>query len=187
MTRKTFLLWLAAGGALLLLLGLGWLIIPALNRGHLLIETKVSPDASAPQAAIKSTFYLLDTDMMTLAAAGDKNGDLREKVFRENPQLENLAGIMNARRRAAYSLGPDVVPFIEQSRPLWEPHVIQSVEADSTGGARFQDLKPGDYWLMGRRDWSDGVDFWNMRVTVKRGENRLMLDKTNALQCSSCK
>ena len=88
---------------------------------------------------------------------------------------------MDARRRNAYSLGAEVIPFMEDSRPLWEPHVIRSIRTDAQGRALFQGLKPGDYWLMGRTETKEGAAFWNQRVSVGRGENRITLDQTNAL------
>ena len=89
--------------------------------------------------------------------------------------------IDRVRRRAAYSLGAEIIPFMEDSRPLWAPHVLQSKRTDAQGRVVFESLKPGDYWLMGRTESADDAAFWNQRLSVNRGENRITLDQTNAL------
>jgi hypothetical protein len=92
-----------------------------------------------------------------------------------------VAQVMDARRRSAYSLGAEALSFMEDSRPLWESHVVQSAQTDAQGRAAFQSLKPGDYWLMGRMEAGSGAAFWNQRISLSRGENRITLDQHNAL------
>jgi hypothetical protein len=89
--------------------------------------------------------------------------------------------VMDARRRNAYSLGAEIITFVEDSRPLWETHVIQSARTDAQGRAVFENLELGDYWLMGRTESVDGAAFWNQKLSVNRGENRITLDQSNAL------
>jgi hypothetical protein len=188
MKRKRILLFVSVAFALLLLAALAWAVSGRLTRGVLSVTAQVSRsggDAPRPRARL----YLLDEDMMRLALVkGGEPSPLQEKVFRENPRLRNLAGVMNARRREAYSLGPEVSDFVEQSRPLWQPHVLQSAETDANGRAVFYNLAPGDYWLMGSAEIPDGgVAFWNLPVTVGRGETSVRLEPFNSLQCSGCK
>ena len=172
--------------ALLILCGLGWLIIPKLNRGSLLIDAQIVRPSGETQAVAYETFYLLDSDMIMLAMVkGNEGSPVRDKVYSEHPNLGMVAQVMDARRRNAYSLGAEVIPFVEQSRPLWEPHVIQSSQTDAQGRAVFKNLKPGDYWLMGRTEAAGGAAFWNQRVSVGRGDNKVMLDQTNALYMKS--
>jgi hypothetical protein len=187
MKRKRILLLVSVAFALLLLAALAWAVYGRLTRGVLLVSAHVSlsgADASRPRVRL----YLLDDDMMRLALVkGGEPSPLQEKVFRENPRLRNLAGVMNARRREAYSLGPEVSNFVEQSRPLWQPHVLKSAETDANGRAAFYNLLPGDYWLMGTAETpGGGVAFWNLFVTVGRGETSVRLEPANSLQCSGC-
>ena len=188
MKRKRILLFVFVAFALLLVAALAWAVSQRLTRGVLLVTAHVSRSGEDAPAR-SATLYLLDEDMMRLALVkGGEPTALQEKVFRENPRLRNLAGLMNARRREAYSLGPEVSDFMEQSRPLWQPHVLQSTEVSPEGRATFRNLSPGDYWLMGRAETSDGgLAFWNLPVTVKRGENSIRLDPLNSLQCSGCR
>ena len=169
--------------ALLILCGLGWLIIPKWNRGSLLMEAQVVRSSGKTQPAARETFYLLDADMIRLVMVeGNESSPLRDQVYREHPTLETVARVMDARRRSAYSLGAEVIPFMLNSRPLWETHVVQFAHTDTHGHALFKSLKPGDYWLMGRMDTAgEGAAFWNQPITIGRGENRVKLDQTNAL------
>lgn len=189
MKRKRARLIFYVAFALILLAGLGWLTARRLKGGALLVEARLSSSKGEQRPAGKVTLYLLDEDMMRLAlVTGNEPTPLQERVFRENPKLRNLAGLMNARRREAYSLGPEVSAFIEQSRPLWQPHVLQTALTDAYGRATFRNLKPGDYWLMGYTETGEGngVAFWNLFVTVNRGEQSITLEPLNSLQCSAC-
>jgi hypothetical protein len=182
MTRKRIHLLLVGMFALLLLCGLGWLIIPRLTRGSLSMNAQIVHPSGETQRVAHETFYLLDADMIMLAMAkGSESSPAREQVYKEHPNLGMVAQVMDARRRNAYSLGAEVMTFIEHSRPLWEPHVVRSASTDEQGHAVFQSLKPGEYWLMGRMQAATGAAFWNQRVSVSRGDNKITLDQTNAL------
>jgi hypothetical protein len=168
--------------AFLILCGLGWLVIPRLNRGSLMMEAQIIRPSGETQLAAHESFYLLDVDMILLAMnEGNERSPLREQLEREHPNLKMVARVMDARRRSAYSLGAEAIAFMENSRPLWESHVVRSARTDAQGRAVFESLKPGDYWLMGRTQAGGGAAFWNQRIFVNRGENRIVLDQNNAL------
>jgi hypothetical protein len=175
--------FLVAGAlAILLLVGSGWLIIPRLTRGSLVVDARIAYKPGESRPLLNETFYLLDADMILLSMVeGNEAGPLREKVYREHPNLGMVARVMDARRRNAYSLGAEVIQFMEDSRPLWETHVVQSARTDGQGRIVFKNLKPGDYWLMGRTKTNEGAAFWNQRVSIDRGRNEIMLDQDNAL------
>ena len=139
------------------------------------LRLRVQTD-STRQAAL--TAHLLDIDPIELVLAGaDDQSPQGREVYRAHPKLEQLAGLMNARRQAAYSLGPDVFLFLEQSRPLWEPHVVATLRTDAEGRAGIDGLSPGNYWLMGYSEES----FWVRPVAVREGDNVVILDRSNAL------
>lgn len=187
MKRRRILLWLSIAFVLLLIAGL-FVARRTRARATLSVDARVYYSNGEVQPTPSATIYLLDSDVIGLALVKEGGPDpLQEKVFRDNPKLRNLAGLMNARRHAAYPLSPDVVPFVEQSRPLWQPHVVQTALTDAAGRARFSNLAPGDYWLMCLTETrTGGVVFWNLFVRIHGGQNSIGLDPTNSLQCSSC-
>lgn len=152
------------------------------NRGSLAVEARAVFPAGDPRPIAQVTIHLLDADLIRLAMAeGDEHSPSHDKVHAENPRLKSLAGLMNGRRREAYSLGPDAFLLLEQSRPLWEPHVLRTAETDAEGRASFENLRPGQYWLMCYRWKGGGEAFWNHQVIVEKGTNRVALDEINAL------
>lgn len=182
MTRRRISIILAAAFALLILCGLGWLVIPGLFRGSLSMKAQIVRPSGESQAVTRETFYLLDVDMISLAMIeGGESSPVREKLYREHPNLGMVARVLDARRRSAYSLGAEALSFMENSRPLWESHVVQSAQTDVQGRAVFKSLKPGDYWLMGRTQGASGAAFWNQPISLSRGENQITLDQTSAL------
>ena len=56
-----------------------------------------------------------------------------------------------------------------------------SAQTDFKGHALFEKIKPGTYWLMGMAETRAAFAFWDFKVTVASGENKLMLDQNNAL------
>jgi hypothetical protein len=173
--------------ALALLVALSWFFVRNFARGTL--EARVTYRAADERAAGFAALYLLDTDMMKLPLVKEgEESPLEQEVFRRHADLRNLARVLNARRREAYSLGPEVTRFVEESEPLWQPHVIRTARADADGRAILYNLKPGQYWLMARVETAEkGVGFWNLPVTVNAGENQISLTPFNSLQCSSCR
>lgn len=130
----------------------------------------------------QATFHLLDVDPINLVmTGGDEHTPWGEEVYNAHPNLRELASLLSARRQAAYSLGPDVFLFLEQSRPLWKAHVIRSVQTDMAGNARLVDLKPGSYWLMGYSEMHEAGAFWVQQVDIKDGANEVVLERSNAL------
>lgn len=61
------------------------------------------------------------------------------------------------------------------------PHFLREVQTDFQGKVVIKDIRPGDYWIMGVTDTREDYAFWNYKITVKPGENKLLLDQNNAL------
>ena len=68
-----------------------------------------------------------------------------------------------------------------KSKPFWESNIVKTVQTDFKGQAVLENLKPGDYWLAGIAETRAGVAIWNYKVTVKAGDNKVLLDQNNAL------
>ena len=82
MTRERTHLLLAGTFTLLILFILGWIIIPKLNRGSLVMEAQIARPSGEAQPVAGATFYLLDADMIVLAMAkGNDSSPLRDRVY----------------------------------------------------------------------------------------------------------
>ena len=157
----------------------------ATNRdegGSLSVEARVVVDGDTRPVS-GETLYLLDADPILLAMAEVNEGDaVQVRTHREHPRLRMLAGLMNARRLAAYRLGTDIALVLEESRPLWETHVVRTARTDERGRAVFDGLAPGHYWLTCLSERDGKLAFWNPRVTVARARTEaVVLDQSNAL------
>jgi hypothetical protein len=132
------------------------------------------------------TFHLLDVDPFHLVMSGEhENTPQGSEVYRTHPRLKILAGKLNARRFGGYSLSSDVFLFIDQSRPLWELHVLRSGQTDSSGASSIDNLTPGSYWLLAYSRVPDGESFWVQQVDINAGANEVELQRANALYVSS--
>lgn len=153
--------------------------------GSLLVEARVAVGGETRPVGLE-TLHLLDADPIRLAMAEpDESDAVQSKTHREHPRLRVLAGLMNGRRFSAYPLGTDIALMLEQSRPLWETHVVRTARTDERGRALFERLAPGHYWLMCLSERDGKLAFWNPRVTVTRGATEaVVLDLSNALTYS---
>src|SRR5215213_7224469 len=152
------------------------------NRASLRLKARPGspPGDSTPLAGV--TLHLLDIDPIDLVVTGvEDHTPHGERVYQDHPRLKELANLMNARRQAAYSLGPDVFLFLSQSRPLWEPRVIKSAQTDAEGNARLDGIKPGSYRLIGYIEAPGREAFWDRQVAVDEGDNEVVLESSNAL------
>lgn len=153
-------------------------------RGSLAVEARIAV-AGTTRPIKQETLYLLDADLIRLAMAETGAGDdAQAKAHREHPRLKMLAGLMNARRFSAYRLGPDIALLFEQSKPIWEKHVVQTARTDDGGRAVFEKVAPGDYWLTCLSERDGKLVFWNPRVNVGREPQAVVLDERNALTVS---
>lgn len=157
MTRKSKLIALAGTGILLLIFIIGY----SLNRGSLEIEAQIIYQLGGPQPVARETFYLLNADVRQLA-------DLNTAY--ESTPLENTY------RRKRYSRF-----LMEEGKPFWTPYVVKSGQTDFKGHAVFENIKPGDYWVMGLTETRGGDSMiWNVKVTIGRGKNTLALSNDNS-------
>lgn len=143
---------------------------------------------SSGDATHRSTvaFHLLDVDPIHLVMNGELESTPQGgEVYKEHPKLKTLAGKLNARRFGGYSLSPDAFLFLDQSRPLWESHVIKSGQTDATGNAVLDDLAKGTYWLVAYSRASGEEAFWVQQIDIQEGATEVELLRSNALYFSS--
>jgi hypothetical protein len=150
------------------------------RAGSLQIEAQIIYSMGGPQPVARQTFYLLDTDLKEVArTGGDKEIKAEDKVA-----VTSIAALV-----ALLYVAESGQPFKKKaameafigSKPVWESHIVQTAETDFKGQAEFKNLTPRDYWIVGITETRSSVAIWNHKVTVKRGENKVMLDQNNAL------
>ncbi|MDQ3750411.1 MAG: hypothetical protein M3367_15560 [Acidobacteriota bacterium] len=59
------------------------------------------------------------------------------------------------------------------------PHVAYTTTTDFQGKAQFSDVKPGEYYLFSFTQVGKSVVIWNLKTTVKSGQNSVTLDQKN--------
>ncbi|HEX8491969.1 MAG TPA: hypothetical protein VF658_03950 [Pyrinomonadaceae bacterium] len=183
--QKRVALPLIAFLVLLIVFGVGWW----LYRASLVIEAQIIYNMGGPQPVARQSFYLLDTDPLSLTADDPKFKAKVDAAKNEDEKMNiQLSGVMLAllknsieKRDMAEKSGKTLLGTLELSKPFWEAHLVQSAQTDFKGHAVFENLKPGTYWLMGMTETRAAFAFWNEKISVGIGENKITLDQNNAL------
>lgn len=128
------------------------------STGTLQIEAQIVYNVGGPQPAARDKFFLFDVDPTELQIPDARRGDATSVALQ----------ITFPYRRA------DVDEVIN-------PHIIQTVVTDFKGQATFENLKPGDYWLVGSTKTRRDDAYWLYKVSVKAGENKVQLSQDNAV------
>jgi hypothetical protein len=185
MNGKKILLPLTSYLALVTMLAVGCSFL----RSTLIIDAQIIYNMGGPQPVARQTFYLLDADLLSLKADDPKIKAKLDSVTDETEKLSLtmsamlLAALRNAveNQDMAEKSGKSLLRSVELSKSYWEPHLVQSMQTDFKGHAVFENLKPGNYWLVGMTETRAAFAFWNLKVSLARGENKLMLDQNNAV------
>ncbi len=176
-TRKSLSISLTVTGAILNISQAGW------NRtGTLNMEAQIIYSMGGPQPVARQTFYLLDTDLKEIPRLKENSLKAEDKASVET--FASLVALLYLAQGGGGQQNLEKKGTMEvflKSKPLWESNIIRSVQTDFKGQAAFEGLKPGDYWLVGIAETRMSVALWNHKVTVKAGENKVLLDQNNAL------
>ena len=174
------------------------------DRGRLSIEAQSIYNAGGPQPVAHDTFYLLDADLLDVEvpkAPEPRKGVTREEVVqamsRLTPAQQLKLMIMIAQynktvQEAARQRGVDTPDTpanmartiglnVELLKREKATHFIQAATTDFQGRTTFESIEPGDYWIMGATQTRADFAFWNHKVSIKPGENKVLLDQSNAL------
>lgn len=174
------------------------------TRGRLIIETQIIYNMGGPQPAARESFHLLDADVLDIAVPQPQKGatslqdalsrltpvqnlKLRITMAQYNQRLHEVARQYGKELPAAPSTSEEDLTAIAAAIDLMKiakdtaPHFVQSAGTDFQGRITFENIEPGDYWVMGATKTRADFAFWNYKVTVKPGENKVLLDQNNAL------
>jgi hypothetical protein len=151
------------------------------------LEAQIVYNMGGPQPVAQTHFYLIRSDLKDLLRQGvlqnvDKNksasGEDEATFLGTTLVLMYLSGMGV---KAPSSDIKSVISAFNTSKAVWQSSVVQSAETDFKGLANFVDLSPGDYWITGIAETRGGFALWNNKVTIKRGENTLVLSQNNAV------
>jgi hypothetical protein len=179
------LIAISVSAFLLIALGIIWWTY----KGSLEIEAKIIYNMGGPQPVARQTFYLLDIDPFSLRADDPQFTAKMDAAKTEDEkklltlQSANFLLLKLAVEKKQMKEGSEkaFLGILEISKPFWEDHLIQSVQTDFNGQAKFNNLKPGRYWLIGMTETRAAFAFWNVSVSVGWGENKLLLDQNNSM------
>lgn len=152
------------------------------HSASLNLEAQIVYTMGGPQPVARQDFYLLDVDPF-LVKQEKQNTSSREEmiyalsVINWNMFVEQVK--LSAEREIP--LDKKLIPMVSNSQVFLAPHIVQTVQTDFQGRAVFEKLRPGEYWLMGIAETRSSAAFWNYKVTVNPGENKVLLDQNNAL------
>lgn len=128
-------------------------------KGTLHIETAIIYAIGGVQPVAREDFYLLDTDLISILKQVEPNR-------KEDELLGNLG--------LAYKLHN-----AEKHFAAIQQHAKYKVTTDLQGKAQFQNVEPNTYYLYGITSTRSGAAIWNLKTTVKAGQNSEILDSKN--------
>jgi hypothetical protein len=132
------------------------------STASLQVEAQIIYKVGGPQPVARDTFLLLDTDV-------DKLPETQESLKASRGDL-----LIDRLKRIDF--------FLNDGKSILERHKVQSGQTDFKGQITFENVKPGDYWVFGiaetRTDMRPMI--WNVKTTVKPGENKLVLSNDNS-------
>jgi len=131
----------------------------------------------------KNTSMILAT-MLLLLSSSSCSLD-RGMLEIEVQVIYSLGGPQPVARETFRLVDMDLRTLSEEEREHWNlaalnQHTVQSVQTDFQGKATFEDIVPGDYWVLGSTKTRNGMPMaWNIKVTINRGKNKLVLSNDN--------
>lgn len=183
------------------------------DNGSLIIEAKIVYPANDVRPVARSSFFLLDKDLLDVEVPSPQELKVRS-IEEYTSKLSNPQNLKSAIRLAQAVKGmradmerigveknvefPPETPKTDREKKNTlmgiqlliirmmndketAGHFLQEVITDFQGKVVIKDLRPGDYWIMGVTDTRKDYAFWNHKITIKPGENRLLLDQYNTL------
>lgn len=136
------------------------------------VETNF-PDSGAHRTLALQTVYLLKESITSpeMEEAFKKYMASTAPPFQPSIRLEEK----QIRTRAGF--------MVSDGRKIWERYLVEKVETNFEGKAKFRKLSPGDYWVYSiyRRHTGEWI-MWNVKTTVQFYENtEIKLNNSNLL------
>ena len=132
------------------------------KRGVATIEVAVTDKDGRTQPVAKEMFRLLTGNMIDLLGgnSNDPNGAKKLWAVADDPDPEAVIRV----------------------HKVFLKHVLSSATTDAQGKAKFGPVFPGTYYILG---WTsvgqeDEIMIWNYKIEVKPGEQKFILNSSNA-------
>ena len=149
---------------------------PAPKKATLSIETGIIYRTGEVVPVARTTFYLLDDDVLTIA----KNGGLQPKaetlrIFKtvDEALLSDIGYALAGRHQVLYT------DFAASFLKVLEPHIITKFTTDFSGKATVPDLEAKQYFLFGAGATRRSNALWNLKIDLTK-ETHIVLDQNNA-------
>jgi hypothetical protein len=146
------------------------------KKATLSIETGIIYRTGEVVPVARTTFYLLDDDVLTIA----KNGGIQPRpdtarIFKniDDALLSDIGYSLAGQHQYLYA------DFAASFLKVLEPHIITKFTTDFSGKATVPDLEPKQYYLFGAGATRRSNALWNMRIDLAK-ETHFVLDQNNA-------
>lgn len=141
----------------------------------------------------RTEFTLLDRDLESILKDSNYTSELpsnlRDALERmsanvQGSRAKTFALILSRTSTAGEGDDPQAVATLQfsigKALSAVKPHVLYSTTSDFQGKAKFENLKPGKYYLFGYSKLGNSAAVWNIETVIKDGENKITLDNGNA-------
>jgi hypothetical protein len=153
-----------------------------LRSASLNLEAQIVYTMGGPQPVARQEFYLLDVDPFSVKQEKQNTSTQGETIYVLSVINWNMfAEQVRLAQERDIPLDKKLIPMVANAKVFLAPHIVQTAQTDFQGRAVFENLSPGDYWLMGIAETRSSAAFWNYKVTIESGENKVLLDQNNAL------
>ena len=140
------------------------------DSGAVNIEAKVTDKTGKTNPVSDEKFYLLDKQL--------------ESILRE-ANIKSINGQTLINTFGLSVLNPGKYAETNQKAlEAIEDHVKYDTLSDMSGKAQMKGVKPGSYYLFAIHKTANGFAIWSSPVTIKAGENRLILPPARLTEVS---
>jgi hypothetical protein len=159
------------------------------GKGSLHIDAQIIYNMGGAQPVARQKFYLLNKNPLILRA---DDPDFQQRMQNAKTEEEKNNLLMASAVFLLFAGAVTGAPIVEgkeknflgtvnSTRQFWEPYLVAETQTDFDGKAVFENLAHGEYWLIGQTETRAAFTYWNLKVKIDSGENKLLLDQNNAL------
>lgn len=146
------------------------------KKATLSIETGIIYRTGEVVPVARTTFYLLDDDVLTIA----KSGGIQPKpetarIFKNTDEalLSDIGYALAGQHQMLYA------DFAASFLKVLDPHIVVKFTTDFSGKAAVPDLEVKQYYLFGAGTTRRSNALWNMKIDLAK-ETHIVLDQNNA-------